>query len=393
MRKKNTKNLFAITLIALLFPASALAASFQAGDRALISVPVNDDLYVVGGQVVVESRVNGDFVAAGGEIEVNSEISNDLIVAGGRVLVNGNVGDDIRVFGGEIEIGGKVTDDLIVNGGRIRILANAEIGGDLIANGGEIRIDGKVDGGLIANGGRIVLNGSIGKDAEINGGLLEVNGQIQGSSKIVAEEIVLGANAKFASKVEYWTKKGEINFGAANAVYSKELGKKFHKQKFGNKGAIFGFGILFFLSGALIIFLLLFARKFFREASHKLEKNVWKSFGIGVLYFLLTPIVAIILFVTVIGIPLGLIVGAAYGLSVILVTPFVAIILASLWEKHGRNKWGKWQFFGISVVVYAALKILISIPVLGGLVIIFVVIPAFGAFLIRKIEIAKKFCK
>ena len=395
--QKKTTSFLAIALLALALPLSALAADFKAGDKTLISIPFNDDLYVAGGQVKIKSKIDADLVAAGGEVDINNDISGDLIVAGGRVFIGGNVGDDIRVAGGEIDINGNVGDDLIVaGGGSVRIFEDTEISGDLIVNGGEVKIDGRVNGKLIANGGRIVLNGTIGESAEINGGLLEMNGAINGTSKIAAEEIVLGANAAFGSKVEYWTKKGKIDFGKANAVYKKELGKKFNKWDFNKKGAILGFlgfKLITVLSGALIIFLLLFGRKFFKDASQKLEKNVWKSFGFGVLYFILTPIAAILLLITVIGIPLGLLTGAMYAFSFVFACPIIAMILTCFAEKRHKKKWSKWEFFGISVGVLIALKFIAIIPILGGMVLLFVGPAVFGAFIMQKIEVCKKICK
>lgn len=392
MRKK-IFNYIVLSFIVILFPLSAMAASFQAGERMLVSIPSSDDLYVAGGQIRVESKIDGDLLVAGGEIDIDSEISGDLFAAGGRIYVDKNVGDDVRVVGGQIEIRGNVGDDVIVFGGQIRILDNVEIGGDLIVNGGEIRLDGKVLGNIIVNGGRVVLNGSVAQNAQINSKLFEMNGNIGSSSKLVAEEIMLGANTSFGESVEYWTKKGEIDFGSANATYNSSLGERFEKAKRGGVGFENAMKALFFFSGILIIALLLIARKLFNGVSKTLKEERLKSFGIGVLYFILLPVVGVLLCITFIGLPLGLFTLMIYGFSFVFAIPTSAVVMATCWERKKEKKWGNWKFFGASILIFLILKIVVLIPVLGCLLVGFIVASVFGAVITEKMKIAKEILK
>ena len=384
---------FIFAFVITLLPTWAFAANFKSDEQILISVPVKDDIYIAGEKVQIKSKIIGDLVVAGEEVEVANEVLGDLTVVAEKALIKSEMRDDVRVAAKEVEVHEKIGDDFIVFAEKVYVLESAEIGGDLVANCGEIRIDGKVHGKLIVNGRKITLNGSVDKDAEINGKFLAIDGHIKGSSELVAEEIELGARASFGNKVDYWTEDGEMKFGTAGATYNEELRNNLYQWKTKFAGIIWGLKITAFLSGVLIIFLFLFMRKFFGDAARKLHKNIWKSFGIGVFYFILTPVAVLASFITLVGIPLGLLVGTMYGFSIFLAIPITAIILASLWEKHSKKKWNKWQIFGASVGTYLVLKILCFIPLLGWLAVVFAVTSAFGAFLMQKMEIAQKFCK
>lgn len=375
------KLIFGMIGLLLIVPFTTLGATYQTHERALISLPMNDDFYVVGGKLQVDSPINGDLVMAGGEIEINSNITNDLIVAGGRITINGTVGDDARIAGGEIDIYGNIIDDLIVvGGGQVHIYKDSKIGGDLIINGGEIRVDGTVNGNLIINGGRVILDGTA-NNIEINGGMFEISGTVNGISKIVSEEIIIDSSAKFNGDVNYWTKKGRVDFGSAKATYNVELGKKINELKRGIMVLGFGIKSTFFVSGILAILILIYFRKFFTTISSKLEKNIWRNFGIGILYFILTPIATIFLFMTLVGIPLALLLMAFYGFSIFFAVPIVSVVSALYLEKRYKKKWSTLKFFGTCVGVYIALGIIMIIPLFGGLLEAFLVISIFGAIL------------
>lgn len=377
-------------LALFVMPAIAMAAEFKTSDRLSITIPIGDDIYVAGGQVKINSNVDGDLIAAGGELEINGDVSGDIIAGGGRVRINSNVGDDVRVAGGEINVQSNIGDDLIMTGGTVYILKGSEIGGDLIISGGEIRVDGAVKGKVIANGGRVILNGEMLGNVEVNGGEIEIDATVKGVSKLVAKEIIVGEESNFSGSVEYWTKKGEVDFGTANAIFNQELSQKAHKTNI-PFGAFTGFKIICFLASVLLIYLLLFAKKFFINIAQNFEKNIWKNFGLGFLYFALTPVIVLILFITLIGFPVGLVLMFLYIISFVLLVPLTAIVLAHVWKNKSKAKWKKWQLLAACVGVYVILKIVISIPFIGFIAAVLTVFSCFGAIISEKWNIAKKF--
>jgi cytoskeletal protein CcmA (bactofilin family) len=375
------KKISAAVTIALMLPTLAFAATFQSEDRLFISVPLSDDIYIVGGQVKIDSNVSGDVIIAAGEIDINGNISEDILAVGGQILINGNVQDDVRIAGGEVTVQGEIGDDFIIAGGIVNILADSNIGGDLIITGGEVQIDGTVAGNLKANGGRIILNGTINQTVQISGSIIEINGVINETSQLAAEEILLGPDVDFKGSIEYWTPYGEIDFGEANATFSEELGNKFNRWSDNNNRFETSIKLITGLSALLITFLLLFFRKFFTKAAKKYKDNFWQSLSMGIGYLILAPLAGIILIATVIGIPLGLLLIAIYSFSLLFAVPMTSVILAAVLEKKNKGKWSKLKFFGVCIIALMSLKIVTIIPIIGWLIGTIAISTTFGSIL------------
>ena len=389
-----------IALLLLTIPIFTFSASFESGENIYISTPIEGDLYAAWSKISLESEINGDLILAWSWIYINSNISSDLIAAWWEIIVNGDINDDARIAGWIIEIHWNITDDLIVAGWIIHIFEEAQIGWDLIVNGWKIIIDWIVHWNLITNGWIIIFNWSIQQNAEINSELLTLNGEIIGSSKIISKKITIWSNANLVNDIEYWTKQGEIDFGNDNAVYNSDLGKQFKKWEYWNMNnwaSLWLFALLF-LSWVFVIFILLFAKKFYNNAAENINKNIWQSFWIGILYFVLTPMAAMILCITIIWIPLGLLLLTIYIFSFVFAAPLSSLIIASYLENrtHRRwsnRKWTKWKFFLNSILIYTALIIIILIPFVWVFVIIFAITSCYGALIIQKSEVIKKICK
>ena len=70
--------------IALIVPATALAAEVRSGDTVTIgpNETVTDDLYVFGNNVVVQGTVNGDVIAAGSSVTIAGHVTGSVMAAG-----------------------------------------------------------------------------------------------------------------------------------------------------------------------------------------------------------------------------------------------------------------------------------------------------------------------
>ena len=140
-----------------------LDGKLRTGDT--VTVPSTEtwdgNLYLFAGQVTVDGNVDGDLTAASGLVEINGNVSGDLLVAGGRVLVVGTVEGDVRAAGGQIEVSGSVGGDALVTGGQVTTIAGSSVGGDVIVSGGQVVVDGDVDGSVIGWAGTYSSSGVI----------------------------------------------------------------------------------------------------------------------------------------------------------------------------------------------------------------------------------------
>lgn len=146
-----------------------LDGKLRTGD--VVTVPQDEtwdgNLYLFAGQVKVDGNVTGDLVAAGGTVEVNGTVTGDLVAAGGRVLLVGTVEGDIRAAGGQVEIPGSTNGDALVTGGQVTFIAGSSVGGDVIVSGGQVTVDGDVDGSVVGTAGQYSSSGVIGGENSV----------------------------------------------------------------------------------------------------------------------------------------------------------------------------------------------------------------------------------
>jgi hypothetical protein len=180
--------LLGVFLVAIVGSVSAdnlLGGKVRTGD--VVTVPstetVNSDLYAFAREVVVNGTVHGDVVAGGGSVTVNGKVDGDVIVGGGTVNVsgavggsviggggtvdiNGAVGGAIRSGGGQVTIGGSVAHDVAVGGGTMNV--GGTIGGDLLLGAGQATVTGAVSGSIEGSAQSYTRTGTVGGSEHVD---------------------------------------------------------------------------------------------------------------------------------------------------------------------------------------------------------------------------------
>lgn len=360
----------------LLIISIANGANFQSGKNVNISDEQSSDQYLAGNKVNVNAKVRGDIIAAGESVNVNDSVFGDLLISAGKVHVNSYVGDDIRVFGGIVEINGIVEGDLIVFAGEVTISEKALINGDVIAYTGQIILNGFVNGDFISSGGEISLNGDVGGNAVIKAGEIDLNGKILKDLSISGEEIIIGDNAQCNGSITYWSGQGEMDFSSvgASAVYDEELALVDKEFDWNALALLFGLGLIsywiIFILSAFIIILLLehFFGKYFEQAAEVLSSKFILSFGYGMLYLIGVPVLILLLFVMIIGFPVGLLLTCIYLMTLLFTASVSGLIVAHLFKiKYGKS-WSYLETVTYAVLTVVILKVLFWIPVVGWLI-------------------------
>jgi len=382
------KNLFLIIAM-LVFAIPALAIRIENGDNVQISAPVNEDIYVAAGAVTVSAIVRGDFFAAGGTITLNDSISGDLVVAGGTITFRGVVMDDVRAAGGSLVISGYIGGDLLVTGGTVTIETGAVIMGDIYVAGGNVRMDGRVMGNLKTGTGEFFLNGSIDKNADLNGGKIHLNGKIGGDAIIACQSLKVEPGASLNGSVRYWTEQGEVDFGNAlkngTAMYDTSLKDRFESPKPQYLGFVTFFGVLGYLIAMFILLVLgqrLFG-SFFNRTVGTMQAAPMQAFGYGFLYFVVVPVAIVLLFITLVGIPVGLIALTFYILFLALAHSITALAAAHWLNVRQAYHWSFWKTVLAALGILVILKTVSMIPFVGWLAVFIAVCIVFGAILLN----------
>ena len=374
-----------VLISSMVWFVSLHAAAFQMryGDTLTITEPVFRNLYIAGGNVFINAPVHGDLIIAGGTIHINDTVTKDILLFGGNATFNGYVGDDIRCAGANITVLKNVSGDVIVAAGTIKIGKDARIG-NLIAAGSNLTIDGTVTGELKARAGNIVLNGMATKDVDCRGGKITINGSIQGPATIVAsDEIIIGNRAGFDFELRYWSPRGQIDFGRSvrpgQAVYDRSLKIDYDRWYFLGFASILG--LLWYIGMAFIMILML--QYLFGTTMKKAGETVylfaWRSLGYGILYCIGVPVLAIISFITIIGVPIGLILLMIYIISAILASVIVSVVGANWLNNSSGSKWKFGKLVLAAFGIFIVLKILTSTPVFGWIILALLVCISFGA--------------
>lgn len=390
---------------AALFLAALSNASFASAQTTPAPVPaapaqvsIGNDTYMAGEQVKLTVPANGNLNILAGNVTIATTVAGDLQIAGGDVTVSGGIRDNVRVLGGDVRISGRVNGTLTVVSGQVHIEKTAVIGGGLLATGGKVTIDGTVNGMLKATAGSVTVNGIVNGITEIHADDAAVNGIVGGNATVAANSFVVGNTANFRGKLDYWSQQGQQKFPAGRvtgvATFKPELAPHAGATNDGKAvalGILGGLSLFSVFSAALTLGLFLFLTKnFFKEAAKSLQKQPWMSLLTGILFFLLTPIVALLFFATIIGIPVGILIVLGYFAVMFFSTTFASMTFARWIELRKKKKWRNVTVFFVALGIFIALKLLLGIPFLGWLANSVLVTTGVGAFLSAKYQGYKK---
>jgi cytoskeletal protein CcmA (bactofilin family) len=352
--------LMLLFLSVILICAPAAATEMVAADHQYAigeGEVLEDDLIVAGGTIMINGDVSGDLIAAGGNIEVAGRVDDDAWIAGGSLVVDGEIGDDLRVAGGDIHLRGSVVDNAMIAGGTITASSNSDVGGDLDAAGGSIEIAGHV-----------------GRDLSCDGGSVTIRGTVDGNATIDADDIRILQSARIQGDLEYTSDK-EIEIPAGTVM--GDVVYKRSEKKVEDIYSKITSSIISFLSILLIGLLMVrFTGNTTTKVSDTIATQVLKSLGSGVLLLIAIPLMALILMITVIGIPLGLIVLFAYIVILYISKIFVGLAIGrpivTYVKKESSSPY--WHLVvGLIVIALATM-----IPLVGFFISLIVILAGLG---------------
>jgi cytoskeletal protein CcmA (bactofilin family) len=288
-------------------PFLAWAAEFRAGkDSALVASQetINDDLYIASGEVRIEGNVHGDVVVAGGQVMIDGTVDGDVAAVGGQITIRGTVHDDVRVAGGDVMVAGNVNDDVILAGGNLLIDKMATVTGEVRAVGGQLTIAGKT-GSVWAGVGSLKLAPT----ADVKGNLTyssDDQAQMEPGSHVGGTVTYHQTHAKEKSERAAWML-------TAGSVVSL---------------------LVSIVMGLLVLYVL-------PKKSVAVINNWRKDIGLnllwGILFLIATPIMAILLLISIIGFPVGIGMLLVYPIMLYL-GKLVTMIAIGVWVQRWWRK-------------------------------------------------------
>lgn len=357
-------------ILTLLGASAASAADFRTDTSITIGEGevIDDDLYLLGTTLVINGTVNGDVFAAGTTIEINGTVNGNVSLAGNSVTIDGTVSQGARVAANDFSMAGSVGEDLLLLGNTTAIGSSAVIGRDLILTVSTMTIDGTVERRVAGVAEEVMHNGSVGTEFDISVETLVItdDASIGGDLTYRAEK-----EAEIAGGAEIG---GEMKHEMVAEATDIDVGFSFDSIAFGIAGLI--------MTAVYGTALLLIFPRLTLAASNQLLENPLMSIGMGIVFLIVVPVVSILVMITVVGIPLGLIALLLYGIALFSAQIFVGMTIGRLilsFIADGNRRLiqflglliGLLILFGISFIPYVGpwAPLIVVILGLGGLMI------------------------
>ncbi|MEA3343343.1 MAG: polymer-forming cytoskeletal protein [archaeon] len=364
--------------IALLFAASgAFALQIESGERFVLAKDdvIYDDLIVGGSEIVIEGRIEGDLVAFAGKISISGDVEGDVLAAGGDVVIEGDVEDDAVLLSGDAKISGDVGDNLLAACGSFKMDDGSSVGRDAFVAGGMIDVYGDVFRNLFASGGNVVIGGSV---------LGNVTLEADGAPRITSDAEI-GGDVNYTSEKDIIIEDGASVPGNVNKNLPDAGRKKSDFERFNER--LMGFLSIFIVGFILVRFLPVYTR----NVCNNLKKSAFSCGLWGIVGLIVAPVVALLLMVTVIGLPLGLILVCAYIILIYVSKVYVSVFVG----KFFLNMTGSRSDSLVLMLVLGLLlfELIGLVPALSGFVGLLVVVFGFGAVLVTKKQMYMNFKK
>jgi len=349
---------FLLAILLMTFTAAVvLAFDARSGDIVTVGSAevIDGDLYVAGRTIIIDSTINGDLIAAGRTIMINGTVNGSIIAAGQTVNINGEVSHAVRVIGETLNIGGAIGRDLLVAGRELSMFSTSEIGGDLLLGAETARIDGLIQGDINSGVNRL----TIASTANIQGKLNYISGK--------------EANIQSGAQI-----RGTIIHKLPDVPDVLDVKKRLEA------GRLWWIVIGFLMALVLGIIVVLLAPRRVKAVTESIRTHPWASLGWGAVILVVTPIVALIVCITVIGLPLGLIALELYVIAIYLTQLFVGLLIGQLIIGAFGRVETKAALVGALALGLAILRFLRLIPFVGFFFGLATVLFGLGAILVSE---------
>lgn len=355
------KTIVWLCLAILLFSAvAAPAVEFNAGGNYTLRADetVDDDLLVFGENVIINGTVTGDLIAAASTISVNGEVKGNIMAAGETVMIAGRIGRSARLAGNQVSILSQIGNNLAAAGSTVHLAPGAKVGKDAHLAGQSVTLAGAVGRSAGLAGSQVFVSGSVGKDL-----------RVESSSFNPASTLRVGGNLSYRSEEQVQLPPGAHVGGEVNYISPPP------KQ---GRGGWYIWELLMALGAIILgVVALSVAPRFTFAAANAVSQPAWKSLLYGFMILFFMPLVVTLIAITVIGIPLAMVLLAAYLVALLLCGVPVAIAYGRWLAKVlGGGKISPYLALLLGVVIIA---LLMQIPYLGGLVRFAVLLFGLGA--------------
>lgn len=316
------------------------------------------NLFVADGEVDKRLDIEGDAYIAGNGIKLSGNVAGDVIVAGNTLdIYVENVGGSVRLAGSTVNIGGNINRNITAIGATINIKEGTSANG-VYVSAGEVEFLGEAE------------------DVFISADKVNLNGIIYGNVNIECNELIIGENTKVDGEIKVKastepTILGEFDSDKIEFTLSKE-----YENKSDTYNRAFFIEKILSLITALILSLLLvlMCKRYLFKAKEYTIDRPWLPFLIGFATLIILPILALLVCITIIGIPIAFIALIIYGVLIYLAPVVSGIVLGEIIFKN-------MNLYLSALIGTIFIKVIMFIPYVGGVVLFACVLLSLGVFI------------
>jgi len=299
-----------------LLPSEAQAAEFRYEEEGTVKVDegesIDDTMFLAGKTVIVAGDVDGDVFAAGTRVDISGTVRGNLYSAGESVTITGAVEGNVHAAGKTVELDTEVDGSGFLAGQTVILTEASKIARGGYLAGESVRAKGEVGRGVYFAAENMELSGTV--ERSVRGYARQV---AVSSTGLVGGDFHVTVPAADAVEID----EGATVRGGTMVDIDEEID---HEQRaFLYPG--FYVGVLAKALALLLIGLLLVTLfPSLRPPSPESSGDVLRDMGIGFIALLATPVAIVLVALTLIGIPIAIVLAAAYGLMLFLSTLVVA---------------------------------------------------------------------
>ncbi|HZZ92287.1 MAG TPA: polymer-forming cytoskeletal protein [Usitatibacter sp.] len=291
---------------------------------------------------------------AGGAFADPEGATTPHVQIGGEVRITEAVDGPLRVLAGDVTVDAPVNGSVKIAGGNVKLGPGAVVSGDVSIAGGNVAVEGTINGRLRAAGGNVRIDGPVAGGASIAAGTLELapKARIDGPLRFHGGELRRDPAAQVTGGIEHerggWPRHRE-----------KTAVERFMHGWVWSVGLILLAGIIAAaMPGAS------------QRLALELRERPWITALVGLLALITLPIASVLMMITIIGIPIGILALIGYAMLLLLGYVWVAVVVGGMLldrvkpEMAARTAWHAVA----AALAMLALAVLVRVPWVGGFV-------------------------
>ena len=323
---------------------------------------INDTLLALGETVSIDGNINGDLLAFGREVRVRGNVTGNVITGAQSVTIEGTVGGTVLGGGEKLTLENRVGRDFYGFGNGVEIASEANVAGNAMGFGETVDVDGRVGIDFKGFGSRVTVSGAVERN-------------VDGFGQSVTVESTARVGGNVTGHVD---SAGDLHVADGAQVGGTVDEQLVEREQRRNHYLTFGyyFGQVIRLAGLFLTGLvLLWLVPVLREVSLPNAMAVLRSFGIGLAAAVTLPVAAIIVCVTVVGIPLGILTFVLGAIGLFFSKAVIAQIIGRgvLRNQPTPPHYAATLFVGLVIVIVA-----VNLPWIGGFASLILTLVGFG---------------